>query len=108
LPRTEIIVRLAQAADLLKLEWHGGEDLRGFYRELWNNHVNQSITMVVADFNSFPIGLAALYWTGKTTHPHIPDLQSLRVLPLFRRMGIGSRLLEVCEEYSRSRGHAQI
>lgn len=101
-------IRPARETDLLDLEWHGGADLRGFYREAWDNHNAGAITMLVADFNDFPIGLALIYWRGKTNHPHIPDLQSLRVMPLFRGMGIGSFLLREVEEQVRASGHEQV
>jgi ribosomal protein S18 acetylase RimI-like enzyme len=108
LPRLEVVVRAAREADLPALEWHGGADLRSFYRGLWEQHQSGAISMLVADFNAFPIGLAALYWRGKETHSHLPDLQSLRVLPAFRGLGIGSILLQTAEQQTRAAGYAQI
>jgi GNAT superfamily N-acetyltransferase len=63
---------------------------------------------VVADFNNFPIGQAAIHWQGKPTHPQIPDIQSLRVFPAFQGMGIGSRLVQACEQLVREREYKQI
>ncbi len=47
-------------------------------------------------------------FTGKPTHPHIPDLQSLRVLGAFGGISIGSRLLECAERVVAERGFHQI
>ena len=52
---------------------------------------------MVADFNGFPIAQVALHWGGKIAHPGIPDIQSLRVMPAFRGLNIGTRLIEACE-----------
>src|SRR5688572_3729531 len=94
LPRPGVVIRALQKEDGLKLEWQGGADLRNFYDRQWMAHEMGEAFVLVADFNSFPIGQAAVYWEGKPAHPGIPDLQSLRVHPLFQGQGIGTRLLD--------------
>ncbi|HEX8552850.1 MAG TPA: GNAT family N-acetyltransferase [Abditibacteriaceae bacterium] len=94
--------------DTSHLEWHGGAELRAWYQEQWQRHQQGKISVVVADFNSFPIGQAAVHWSGKPTHPHIPDMQSLRVFGAFRGFGIGSGLMQSCEQLVRERGFAQV
>ena len=101
-------VRAAQAADLPHLEWHGGADLRSFYHAAWQGHQSGEMTFLVADLGGFPIGQVVILWDGKLSHPHFPDLQSLRVHPAFRGLGIGSRLIEAAEKVCAERGFARI
>jgi GNAT superfamily N-acetyltransferase len=108
LPHTEIQLRLLREADLLKLEWHGGADLRSFYQKQWKHHQAKNVLVIVADFNQFPIAQAAIHWLGKPTHPHIPDIQSVRVMDAFQGQGIGSRLLEMCESIVRAQDHPRV
>jgi ribosomal protein S18 acetylase RimI-like enzyme len=100
-------VRHAQAPDVLLLEWHGGPDLRSFYEACWQAHQSGESTLLVADLNGFPIGQVLIVWKGKDSHPHFPDLQSLRVHPAFRSMGVGSKLLKAAEESVAARGFSQ-
>ena len=108
LPHAEIHLRPLQETDLLKLEWHGGADLRSFYQKQWKHHQAKNVLVIVADFNHFPIAQSAIHWLGKPTHPHIPDIQSVRVMDAFQGQGIGSRLLETCESLVRSRKHSLV
>ncbi len=104
LPRSIVRVRALRESDNVPLEWHGGEDLRSFYeRQLWAHQSGEAFVLI-ADFNGFPIGQAAIYWTGKPTHPHWPDLQSLRVHPVFQGQGIGTRLLDAASIIVKARG----
>ena len=108
LPALEVVVRTLVERDVRLLEWHGGEDLRSFYDWQWTQHQSCEREILVADFNNFPIGQVAIQWTGKSTHPSFPDIQSLRVMEAFRGMGIGSRLVEACEMEATRRGFNQI
>ena len=101
-------VRSACEKDLRPLEWHGGRDLRSFYEEVWEKHGAGELLYLVADFNGFPIGQILILWSGKPSHPHFPDVQSLRVHPAFRGMGVGSRLLEAAEACARENGCIQL
>jgi ribosomal protein S18 acetylase RimI-like enzyme len=108
LAHAEVSIRALQQRDLRPLEWHGGPDLREFYTALGRAHEAQEIHVLVAEFNAFPIGLANIHWPGKPTHPNVPDVQSLRVHPIFRGLQIGSRLLETCELLVSARGFERI
>lgn len=108
LPQPAVNLRQLEEKDLPALEWHGGADLRSFYQTQWQAHQAGQVLVVVAAFNNFPIGQAAIHWLGKATHPHIPDLQSVRVLEAFRGQGVGSKLLEICETIVRSEGHSLV
>jgi ribosomal protein S18 acetylase RimI-like enzyme len=104
LPQATVRVRGLRESDTRLLEWHGGADLRSFYERQWWAHNSNEAFVLVADFNGFPIGQAAIYWVGKPMHPHLPDLQSLRVHPIFQGQGIGSRLLEAGAMVVQARG----
>ncbi len=95
--RLELEIRPLREEDVEHLEWHGGADLRSFYRWQWDRHHEGEREVLVAVFNGLPIGQVALHWDGKPLHPGVPDIQSLRVMHLFRGLGIGSRLIEACE-----------
>lgn len=97
LPSMPISIRVLQESDVRHLEWQGGADLRSFYEWQWLQHQIGEREVLVADFNGFPIAQVALHWGGKIAHPGIPDVQSLRVMPAFRGLNIGTRLLEACE-----------
>jgi len=108
LPHPQIHLRTLQESDLLSLEWHGGADLRSFYQKQWKHHQAKNVLVIVADFNHFPIAQAAIHWLGKPTHPHIPDIQSVRVMDAFQGQGLGTRILEMCETIVHSQNYSRI
>jgi ribosomal protein S18 acetylase RimI-like enzyme len=108
LPPLAVVVRLLQEVDNIALEWQGGTDLRQWYWEQYQHHLRGERTVLIADFNGFPIGQAAVLWNGKPTHPHIPDIQSLRVFEAFRGLRVGTTLLEACEDAARARGFTEV
>ena len=108
-----IQIRPLDATDGLALEWHGGPNLRSFYDGQWESHQAGEISVIIAASDvalgeNFPVGQAAIHWNGKPTHPQIPDIQSVRVHPDFRGLGLGSRLLLECEKLVSARGHDQV
>ena len=105
---TRLKIRVVCEQDLRPLEWHGGRDLRSFYEEVWEKYGAQELLYLVADCNGFPVGQVLIVWSGKPSHPHFPDVQSLRVHPAFRGMGIGSRLIEAAESCARENGCEQL
>lgn len=107
-PATEFFVRDLIENDCPHLEWHGGENLRAWYGNQWRAHHDGKIRVLIADFNGFPIGQAAVHWHGKPTHPLVPDIQSLRVFGAFRGLGVGSLLLDGAEALARAHGFSQV
>jgi ribosomal protein S18 acetylase RimI-like enzyme len=108
LPRATVVIRPLQKQDAAKLEWHGGADLRRFYERQWVAHEIGEALVLIADFNGFPIGQAAIYWEGKAAHPRVPDLQSLRVHPLFQGQGIATKLLNAGALMVKERGFSRM
>lgn len=103
-----VAVRELRETDSHLLEWQGGADLRRWYAAQWRAHAAGDIFVIVADLDGYPVGQGAVHWNGKTTHLHIPDIQSLRVFGAFRGRGIGSLLLHACENAVRERGIEQV
>ena len=103
-----VAIRTLLQTDLATLEWHGGPDLRSFYEWEWRRHEATELTVLVADFNGYAIAQLALHWSGKPSHPHLPDVQSLRVHPAFRGLGIGGRILHVAETLAAGAGYSDI
>ena len=101
-------MRALRETDSHALEWQGGADLRRWYAAQWRSHHAGDIFVIIADLEGFPIGQSAIHWNGKTTHPYIPDIQSLRVFGAFRGRGIGSLLLTASEDLVRERGFARV
>jgi ribosomal protein S18 acetylase RimI-like enzyme len=101
-------IRSARDSDIPVLEWHGGPDLRSFYQACWKAHLNGDSTLLIADWNDYPVGQVVIVWGGKANHPHFPDLQSLRVHPAFRGQKIGTLLIEAAEKLIEERGHHRI
>lgn len=108
LPLSTVSIRDLRETDLRALEWQGGSDLRGFYEDLWRGHDASEIQVLVADYNAFPIGLCVIHWPGKPTQPGVPDIQSLRVHPVFRGLSIGSQLIATAEALVRQSGHGRV
>lgn len=106
-------IRTFTPSDERALEWHGGIDRRSFYQAQTAAHQAGDITVLIAagDFQgkeNFPLGQAAIHWSGKPTHPELPDIQSLRVHPSLRGKGIGSLLLEACEKIVAERNYKKV
>ncbi|HEX8833064.1 MAG TPA: GNAT family N-acetyltransferase [Abditibacteriaceae bacterium] len=108
LPHRFAMIRPLREDDNLALEWQGGVDLRTWYGLQWERHLHGDVHVLVVDYNGFPIAQSAIHWSGKPSHPLIPDIQSLRVFPAFRGMGIGSHLLNACEDMVRERGFSHV
>lgn len=108
LPPAEIVVRDLVESDGASLEWHGGADFRDWHHAQWHNHREETIRVLIADFNGFPIGQVAVHWRGKPTHPLVPDVQSLRIFTAFRGLGLGTLLLDCAENAVRERGFSYI
>lgn len=101
-------IRLLANADIPLLEWHGGADLRTFYHDLWQFHQTGEATVLIADLNGFPAGQIVIHWSGKPAHLDFPDQQSLRVHPMLRGFGVGSRLIETSEQFVAGRGYKSV
>ena len=108
LEASPITVRELRESDSRALEWHGGSHLRSWYDEQWGNHRDEKVFVLVAALRDFPIGQVAIHWHGKKSHPHIPDVQSFRVFAAFRGTGIGTHLLNCCENFVAARDHQRL
>lgn len=62
--------------------------------------------VLVAEYNGEPAGYVSLYWnaeSGAYKDLQIPEIVDFNVLVKFRRKGIGSKLMDVCEQLAGTR-----
>jgi ribosomal protein S18 acetylase RimI-like enzyme len=93
----DIALRLAVKTDLPKLEWYGQyTHFRHLFRRAFREQEQGRRMMVIADCNDFPIGHVFVQ-LGGGDEDRRAYLYSLRVMEMFRKRGIGTRLIEDAE-----------
>jgi ribosomal protein S18 acetylase RimI-like enzyme len=103
----EVIVRPCQPSDLELMEWYGlHSDHREIFLDAFARQMRGENIMLVADLKEYPVGQA---WIDlvKRSSEHVGYIWAVRVFPLMRGMGIGTRLMECAEELLRERGFSQ-
>jgi ribosomal protein S18 acetylase RimI-like enzyme len=98
----EISLRLARRSDLPKLEWYGQySHFRAVYRRTFQEMQQGNRLMIIADCQDFPIGQVFVQLRSQERHIAQEGLRaylySLRVMEMFRGLGIGSRLIHEAE-----------
>lgn len=100
----EITLRLANQADLPKLEWYGQyRHYRNLFRRTFREQQMGRRLMLIADANNFPIGHIFIHLNNKDGKGRA-YLYSFRVLEMFRGKGIGTRLIQEAEAIAFGRG----
>lgn len=118
------LIRPARRADLDDLEWFGEHrSLRLVEEASWMNVEAGSVLFLVADANGFPVGQIKVALVHDESGYDLAAkprevagralgdaalagyLYSLRVFAPFRRLGIGSALIEHAEDLLRERGY---
>lgn len=95
----DIIFRACRLSDLKDLEWFGMfYNHRSIIRESFRRHKAGTNYMIVAEANSFPIAQA---WIDleKKRQENTGVIWALRVLQPFQRLGIGTDLIRISEDY---------
>jgi ribosomal protein S18 acetylase RimI-like enzyme len=105
-----IAIRPATADDLPLLEWYGQyKHYRRLFRRTFQAQQDGRRLMLVADCNAFPIG--QIFIQFNCDNSRIADgeergyLFSLRVMQMFQRQGIGTRLVQQAETILSERGY---
>lgn len=106
-----IVLRLARRSDLPKLEWYGQySHFRAVYRRTFQEMQNGSRLMLVADCQDYPIGQVFIQLRSQERQIAQDGLRaylySLRVMEMFRGMGIGSRLIREAETIVTAMGYS--
>jgi ribosomal protein S18 acetylase RimI-like enzyme len=93
-----VVIRPCRRADLPDLEWFGlFTPHRAIIHEAYARQDHGETLMLVADSNRFPVGQAWIDFTKRQARG-AALLWAVRVLPPFRKQGIGSRLIAAAEE----------
>ncbi|MBX5462255.1 MAG: GNAT family N-acetyltransferase [Steroidobacteraceae bacterium] len=101
-------IRIAEEADLPKLEWCGAfTHHRAIIQEAFALQQRGEALMLVADRNGFPVGQA---WMDFRPEPGrvVPKVWAVRVLPECRGSGIGSRLMRELERCAWRKGCVEL
>ncbi|HEX2866651.1 MAG TPA: GNAT family N-acetyltransferase [Ignavibacteriales bacterium] len=91
--------RACRYGDLENLEWFGMfHDHRNIICESFRRHRAGGNYMIIAEVNSFPIGQVWIDLEKKRL-ANAGIIWALRVMPPFQRLGIGTDLIRISEEY---------
>ena len=91
------------AEEFLKLNWGDRKDTLALYFE---EQSSLRRDVLVAEYRGVPAGYITLIPSaegGPFAGMDIPEIKDFNVLPNYRRLGIGNRLMEVVEEVGKSK-----
>jgi ribosomal protein S18 acetylase RimI-like enzyme len=104
-----LIIRMADEADIRALEWHGQFwHFRGLFERSYQEMLAGRRLLLVADLDGYPV--ARLFIQLAAGHPRYADgserayLYSLHVMPPLQGLGIGTSLLTAAERLLVERG----
>jgi len=107
-----IVFRLAERSDLVKLEW-GGQyaHFRRMFKETFDDQLMNRRLMLLADLDGYPVGQifiqldspAGWLFGGRRGY-----LYSLRVVDALQRHGIGTALIHEAEQLLSQRAHGTV
>lgn len=99
-------IRAAKEFDLPLLEWYGQySHFRNLFRHAYRDQLSGIRLMLVADCNQFPIGTIFILYMNEDEPNRQAYLYSLRVMDMFQRQGIGTRLMMEAEAQVLARGY---
>ncbi len=84
---------------------------RKTYEEYFHDQIQNVRVIFVAKINGTFCGYVTLKW--QTNHQpfsrnNIPEISDLNVLPQYRKMGIGTKLIQACEQIAKERAYTEI
>lgn len=105
-----ITVRPAQQADIPRLEWYGQyAHFRTLFQRAYAEQKQGQRMILIADCQGFPIGHIFIQLHSKNTLIAEKDqrayLYSFRVMEMFQRMGVGTRLILEAERLLHEHGY---
>jgi GNAT superfamily N-acetyltransferase len=81
------------------------------YKIYLDKQIQNHLVVFVAKFNNIFCGYVTLKWQSDYQYfkdNNIPEIVDLNVLPRFRKIGIGSKLIQACESITKECGHGEI
>jgi ribosomal protein S18 acetylase RimI-like enzyme len=100
----EVVIRTTREEDLEGLEWFGlFTPHRELIREAYRRQERREVVMLLAEVNGFPAGQVWVDFV-RDAALSMGYVWAVRVLPVFRRKGIGTRLLAAAETAILARG----
>ena len=111
-----ISIRPIVKEDVPQLERHINFDWAAFgkHAERCINQQEGDVTYLVAWLEDLPVGHTLIEWNGPDVEPmasqllSCPEIEDLFVVPKYRRMGVGSLMLDHAESLALQRGYIQI
>jgi GNAT superfamily N-acetyltransferase len=101
-------IRRATADDIPAISLMKNFDCRALVEDRLMEMAAGRAEYLVMDDAGVAIGHVLLVFGGSIYRPGYPDIEDLRVLEARRGQGIGTQLIEACEQLARERGHTQI
>lgn len=91
-----------------KIGWNKPKYL---YEKYLNEQVQKSHTVLIAQYQGNFCGYITIKWQSEYSgfnSENIPEISDLNVLPDFRGQGIGTKLIQACEDIAKKHGHSEI
>lgn len=98
----EIVLAFKQIA------WHKPKSI---YQSYLEEQASGGRSVMVARDNGKFCGYVTIKWTSDShsfTENNIPEIADLNVLPEYRMQGIGTKLIQACEQAAKEQGRARI
>ena len=104
----ELKIRQCPCQDLPRLEWFGlYTEHRQLIEDAFRRQQAGEVNMLVADLDGFPVGQAWLDLSARAADL-VGVIWALRVLPVLRNHGIGTRLMIAAERLLTERGYSEL
>ena len=91
-----------------KIGWNKPASL---YEKYLNEQVQKLRTVLIATQQGIFCGYVTIKWQSEYpafNSGNIPEIVDLNVLPDFRGLGIGTKLIQACEQIAKDHGHTEI
>ena len=112
--RQQIQVRPLARNQITTLDRKGPAAAGRTYADEWAEQEAGRLSVFVAWHGRRPLAVGFVHWPGprqkkvQEVYPGCPEIYRMHVQPRYRSMGLGSLLIEACEQEAKVRGHQRI